>query len=85
MTINESNFFNLQEASSSHQRLRSMAAETSPLESEMLSAYFDRIYLPVKEQAEIANGEVSISTLSAICKSHVQAIPFENLDLVSIL
>ena len=78
------NHLNIQENSRWHHKLRSMDTEASNLDSDMLSQYFKRIHLPADLQKDIMKREVGFSMLSAICMSHAQAIPFENLDLVSI-
>ena len=66
-----------------HHELRSTVTEEPALKPDMLSQYLHRIQLPAEVWKKIMNREVSFSALSAICTSHAQAIPFENLDLVS--
>ena len=50
---------------------------------ERLERYFDRIDLPTTARQRIQANDLGLETLTAICKAHVQSIPFENLDLVT--
>jgi len=62
-----------------------MAAHTRGIEfpAEKIKSYFERIRLPEAVRKQIRATDLGLETLTAICKAHVQTIPFENLDLVS--
>ena len=60
----------------------SAIASSAALDSGRLSKYFDRIKLAPSIRDDMKGSRPSLESLTAICMAHVEAIPFENLDLV---